>query len=280
MRQALAMLVVSLLGVALVGAAFAAPTTTESISSNWSGYAAIGLSSSGATADPSMSFTDVTGTWTQPTATCTPGRSTSAAFWVGLGGYSDTSQALEQTGTEVDCNLDGTASYFAWYELVPANSVPLKLKISPGDVITASVVVNGSSVLVQLKDRTRHTSFTKRLTMSSPAPDLTSAEWIAESPDLCDRLNRCVSATLTNFGSVTFSKIAAIGNAQPGRLSAAGWQSTPISLVPEARHARFFGGGTHASGARAGATSAAPAADGSSFTVNWLADASSLAAST
>ena len=35
-------------------------------------------------------------------------------------------------------------------------------------------------MLVQIKNRTRHTSFTKRLTMA--APDLSSAEWIVEAP--------------------------------------------------------------------------------------------------
>jgi hypothetical protein len=228
-----------------------------------------------------MSFTDVTGTWTQPAATCAAGQSTSAAFWVGLGGYSENSQALEQTGTEVDCSASGTATYFAWYELVPANSVVTKLKIFPGNVITASVVVNGTNVLVQIKNRTRRTSFTKRLTMSSPAPDLTSADWIAESPDLCDSVsNNCFTTTLTNFGSVTFSHIAAIGNGLGGRLTGTNWSPTSLSLVPESHHGRFFGDPATVSGSGAGATTANPAADGSSFTVNWLANASAPPTST
>ena len=55
-----------------------------------------------------------------------------AAIWVGLGGYTVGSNALEQTGTAADCNGAGKATYYAWYELVPASSVTLKLKIFPG----------------------------------------------------------------------------------------------------------------------------------------------------
>ena len=62
---------------------FGARTTTvvPEISSNWSGYAALAL-------DPELpaSFTDVTSTWRIPKGTCTAGRVSSAAFWVGLGG--------------------------------------------------------------------------------------------------------------------------------------------------------------------------------------------------
>ena len=79
-----------------------------------------------------MAYTDVTGTWTQPAATCTPGSTTSAAVWVGIGGYSQSSQKLEQTGTSADCDSSGKATYYAWYELVPADSVNIKLKIFPG----------------------------------------------------------------------------------------------------------------------------------------------------
>src|SRR5262245_58612525 len=52
-------------------------------SSNWAGYAVTGPSST----NP-VTFTSVTGTWKQPTATCTAADGASAAaIWVGLGGY-------------------------------------------------------------------------------------------------------------------------------------------------------------------------------------------------
>jgi Peptidase A4 family len=254
----------------VAAAAFAAPAAQNEISSNWSGYAVTGVGSTATTAVASTSFTDVTGTWVQPAATCTPGQSTSAAIWVGLGGYTDGSNALEQTGTSADCDANGKATYYIWYELVPAPSVTVKLKISPGDTITATVLIaNPTTVLVQVKNRTRHTSFTKRLTMAQP--DLTSAEWIAEAPSECTVSGFCRTVALTNFGSVSFSNIATLGNGQGGTLAGAGWQAVPIQLVPRSR--RFFGDVEASASSTAGASPANLAADGRSFTVNWLADA-------
>ena len=211
-----------------------------------------GVGSTSTTATTAMSFTDVTGTWKQPLATCTPGQSTSAAMWVGLGGYTQGSETLEQTGTSADCSSGGKATYSAWYELVPAPSVNVKLKIFAGDTITSTVLINGNDVLVQIKNRTRHTVFTKHVPME--APDLTSAEWIAEAPSECTALGFCRTVALTNFGSVTFSKVAALGNGAGGTLNGPGWQATPIQLVPRAR--RFFGDVNASANSTAGASPA------------------------
>jgi len=107
------------------------------VSSNWAGYAVSGTT-----------YRSVSGTWTQPAASCASARSsqTASAFWVGLGGDSDATNALEQTGTEADCAANGLATYSAWYELVPAASAKAPLKISAGDRISASVQVAGTSV--------------------------------------------------------------------------------------------------------------------------------------
>jgi hypothetical protein len=271
MRRALAPITVALGAAVAAAAAFAAPTAGIDVSSNWSGYAVTGVGSTATVASTSMSFTDVTGTWTQPAAVCTPGESTSAAMWVGLGGYTVGSNALEQAGTAADCSSSGKATYYAWYELVPASSVTLKLKIFPGDRITATVLAKGNDVLVQLKNRTRHTAFTKHLPMESP--DLTSAEWIAEAPSECTASGLCRTVPLTNFGSVTFSKVATLGNGQGGTLSGPGWESTPIQLVPRAR--RFFGDVDASATSAAGASPTSLSADGSTFTVNWVANAAS-----
>src|SRR5437588_4862054 len=134
-----------------------------SVSSNWSGYAV-----AGSLVDVSTSFTGVAGQWVQPKANCTSSRSTYSAFWVGLGGFSDSSQALEQIGTSADCSASGKAKYSMWYELVPAVSVPIKFKVFPGNVISASVKVKGSSVTLLIRNLTRRTKFTKTLRMSNP----------------------------------------------------------------------------------------------------------------
>ena len=276
MRRALASITVALSGAIAAAAALAAPTAGIDVSSNWSGYAVTGVGSTATVASASMNFTDVTATWTQPAAACTSGQSTSAAIWVGLGGYTVGSNALEQTGTAADCNSAGKATYYAWYELVPAASVTLKLKIFPGDKITATVVAKGNDVLVQVKNRTRKTVFTKHLQMESP--DLSSAEWIAEAPSECTATGLCRTVALTNFGSITFSKIAALGNGQGGTLSGPGWESTPIQLVPRAR--RFFGDVNASASSTAGASPTNLSADGSVFTVNWVANASPPAGTT
>jgi hypothetical protein len=256
----------------VLGLAYAAATASGAsvdISSNWSGYAVTGVGSTANVASTSMSFSDVTGTWTQPVATCTPGLSTSAAIWVGLGGYTLGSNSLEQTGTSADCDGNGKATYYAWYELVPADSVTIKLKIFAGDTVTSTVLIKGTDVLVQVKNRTRHTAFTKHLAMAEP--DLTSAEWIAEAPSECTVSGFCRTVPLTNFGSLTFSKVAALGNGVGGTLNGAGWVATPIQLVPHAR--RFFGDVNASASSTAGAVPAGMSSDGRSFSVNWVADA-------
>jgi hypothetical protein len=198
----------------------------------------------------------VTATWKQPKARCTAGRATYSAFWVGLGGFSPTSTALEQIGTATDCGTTGKPRSYAWYELVPAAAVELPLKIVAGDTVTTSVNVSGTNVLVQVKDRSRKTSFTKTLTTA--APDLSSAEWIAEAPSACTATGQCRVLPLSDFGSVTFTRIAAIGSGHPGTITDPFWESSLIRLVPES--AAF-------SSSTVGATPAEVSADGRTFGV-------------
>ena len=148
------------------------------VSSNWAGYALAGTNPD----TTPVTYTNVTGTWVQPKATCAAGESYSA-FWVGLGGFAADSQALEQIGTESNCTASGRAVYAAWYEILPAPSIPIRMKIRPGDRITTAVLVQGTQVILQITNRTTHVRVTKRATVA--APDLTSAEWIAEAPSEC-----------------------------------------------------------------------------------------------
>jgi hypothetical protein len=258
-------------GPALTYAAALRSSASALVSANWAGYAIAGQTTD--TLDPAApaatpsSFTSITGTWTQPAAACTSRRPAYSAVWIGLGGLDSGAQALEQIGTDADCTAGGTPVYDAWYELVPAPPVNLKLKVAPGDTITASVNVGGTSVLVQVKDRTRRTSVTRRLTLA--APDVSSAEWIVEAPADCNRLGVCKPLPLANFGSVTFSRIAVTGDGHPGTLADAAWAATPISLVPSRDEGTIFGRDLGQS--RAGAVPAGFSADGRSFTVAWQA---------
>ena len=87
-------------------------TVTDQEDSNWAGYV---VASSATT---KTSFSDVSGSWTQPAADCDAGFPSHSAFWVGLGGYSG--EHLEQTGTSAGCSASGQAVYYVRYELVPA----------------------------------------------------------------------------------------------------------------------------------------------------------------
>jgi hypothetical protein len=252
------------LTIVVAAALTAAATAADSVSSNWAGYAIADSSTveTGGTTAP-LTFTSVTATWKQPKARCTTGNETYSAFWVGLGGYADSSQALEQIGTASDCSATGRARYYAWYELVPAASITVSLKIMSGDLVTASVNVSGTNVLVQVKNRTRKTSFTKALTMA--APDLTSAEWIAEAPSACTQDGACQMLPLSNFGSVTFDKIAAIANNHPGTITDPTWEPALIRLVSNTEPG---------AGPVVGATPAQVSADGRRFAVSWVPSAS------
>jgi Peptidase A4 family len=137
-------------------------------STNWSGYA-----------DTGSGFSTVTGSWTEPTATCSSRTTSLAAFWVGIDGYS--SSSVEQDGTLVEC-YRGTAYYYTWWEMYPTNAIQVVgTSLRPGDAISASVVRSGSSYTLKVTDAT-HTanSFTTTQTCSGCANS--SAEWIAEAP--------------------------------------------------------------------------------------------------
>jgi hypothetical protein len=267
-RSALAAVAVSVL--AFAGALTAPAAHADLKSSNWSGYVAMGFGSTPATASPGMSFTTVAGQWIEPKVTCSSGTPTSSSVWVGLGGYSVTSNELEQAGTEADCDLDGTPNYYVWYELVPASSVTVKsMKVFPGDVVWASIAVERNDVLVQVTDKTRDRHFSRRLQMASP--DLSTAEWIVEAPARCGLVQTagCSQSELTNFGKVSFSHTKAVGNGTTGTITGSSWTTTALQLAPNgSRHFGSPSGRENAAGG-AGAMTSALWNGGRCFSVTW-----------
>jgi hypothetical protein len=232
-------------------------------STNWAGYAVTTLeattSPTPTTPPASTTFTSVTGNWIQPKVSCTKSKATYAAFWVGLGGFSPTSQALEQIGTQATCTAAGKAKYSMWYELVPAASVPIRFKVFPGNALTATVKVNGTQVTLQIRNLTRRTNFTKTLSMA--APDVSSAEWIAEAPTGCNA-SRCVQLPLAKFSTLTFTKASATtSDGHTGTISDASWSPTVIDLQDIASDRLA----TETSGALPSTLST----DGASFAVVW-----------
>jgi Peptidase A4 family len=231
---------------------------TNSTSTNWSGYAVTGAT-----------FTDVKGTWVQPTANCSSttasptngkgngnghgnghggggggqSQSSYSSFWVGLDGYS--SNTVEQTGTDADCN-GTTPVYYGWYEFYPAFPVNFANPVSPGDVINAEVSVAGGTVTITLQDATK--GWTQHATQSSFGYALSSAEWIAEAPSSGKVL------PLANFGTVNFSNASAVGGGKSGSIS--DFTSDPLTMVTTS-----------------GVTKAAPSglsSRGSAFSVTWF----------
>jgi Peptidase A4 family len=138
----------------------------SSTSANWAGYVAAG-----------GTYNSVSATWTEPTVTCAAGETSFSSFWVGLDG--STSRTVEQIGTGADCR-NGTATYYAWYELYPKQSGQLSLSVAPGDTVAASVTAGPSG------------SFTLTLSVNGGTPQtitatnrhaaLASAEVITEAP--------------------------------------------------------------------------------------------------
>src|ERR1700757_5233678 len=220
------------LAAALLLALVVAPAASadSSESSNWAGYAVHHMR---------LNFKKVLGTWTQTTATCTPGQPTYSSVWVGIGGYSVTSQALEQIGTEADCAAGGSEASSAWYELVPAASQTVKIPVSAGDRVRASVAVYGKNVTLTLDNLTRRRTFKKHLHAS--VLDTTSAEWIVEAPSVCSG-NACQTLPLADFGSTGFTAARATATTgHVGTIDDRRWTTTKIVLAEGGR--QFIGGG-------------------------------------
>jgi len=240
--------------VALSGASSA--LADSSISSNWAGYA---IHRSG------VRFRQVSASWRQPSVSCRAGNQTYSAVWVGLGGFNETSNALEQIGTEIDCGASGRALSSAWYELVPAPSNTVNLRIRPGDLISASVTVVGHRVSVKLGDLTSHHTFSR--TFNSTVVDVSSAEWIVEAPSECISATACQTLPLANFGTTGFGVVSATSTrGAVGTVASRNWDSTAITLSPNGRRYISYRG----SGASAGAAKPSKLASaGSTFSVTY-----------
>lgn len=162
-------------------------------SANWAGYAVTA-------ATP---VTAVSAWWVQPAAQCDQPYPTYSGFWVGLGGFKASSKAIEQVGTEADCTIRGAQQQYAWYELLPAPPVRVKLPVSAGDLLIAGVTVQGQHVTLRIRNATTGHAFVK--TVKDSSPDTSSAEWIAEAPSACLNANQCETLPLADFGSVRFT---------------------------------------------------------------------------
>jgi hypothetical protein len=257
------------LGAVPIASASAATDVAQASSSNWSGYVVGDDASDGSNGH----FKTVTGSWVQPTATCSSGQ-TFSAFWVGLGG-AGSSHKLEQDGTEANCTANGTATYTAWYELVPHAPVTVDLAVHPGDHMTATTTVDGDQTSFSIVNHTTGQSFERTIAFANP--DTTSAEWIAEAPSACQgSINSCTPLPLSDFGTVSFTSAGATDTAgHTGSISDADWQTAALTLSPSSdQFANFQTGSTGA-----GASPSRLSGDGSSFSVAVQGDRTSAGSS-
>jgi hypothetical protein len=151
-------------------------------SSNWFGY------QQGAVEQGGKLFTAITGNWTVPTATQhTSGQAEDSADWIGIGGgcvdanCAVGDSTLIQTGTEQDVASNGSASYDAWYELIPAPEFEISnMTVKPGDQMHASISQSAPEVWdVTIQDVTQNESYSTTVPYPST---MDTAEWIEETP--------------------------------------------------------------------------------------------------
>lgn len=220
------------------------PGLRAGTSLNWSGYAVTGAAGS---------VTDAKGSWVVPQVTCSSTNAYSS-FWVGIDGYS--SNAVEQTGTDSDCQK-GSPTYYAWYEFYPQPSFIISgLTIHPGDVISAEVSSSGKTFTVTLTDVATG-SFSTSATVSSAKRS--SAEWIAEAPSSGGSILPLADFGTVNFGTdytgVASTNFATVGGTT-GAIGSFGSSVQEITMVSSS-----------------GATEAQPSAlsvYGTSFQVTWV----------
>ena len=163
----------------------------HSTSSNWAGYSVTG-----------GTYRSVSSTWTQPAVNCSVTPTGWSSFWVGLDG--DTSNTVEQTGTEADCS-NGHAVYSGWYEMYPKFPKTYATPVGAGDRMSASVTTNGSgSFTLTLSNTSR--GWTQTTSARLKSARLASAEVIAEAPSSSGGV-----LPLADFGTVGFGSAKANG---------------------------------------------------------------------
>ena len=159
-------------------------TANTNQSTNWSGY------NQGTLEQGSKLFNSITGNWTVPAATQhTSGQDEYSSDWIGIGGGCVDANCtagdgtLIQTGTEQDVAANGTASYSAWWEVIPGPSLTItSMTVHAGDHMHASiaeVVPNSNVWTITINDLSDGQSYTTTVPYSSTHA---TAEWIQETP--------------------------------------------------------------------------------------------------
>jgi hypothetical protein len=203
-------------------------------SPNWAGYVVT----------PSESnFTAVSASWVVPAVTC-PKRNSWTVFWVGLDGWGNGNNTVEQGGTSAQCSANSNGRirpvYEAWWEMWPEvptiTFVPFSPPLAVGDTVSASVGYTQDTGVyaISVEDDTTGQSFTQDDTCTGIEADLcqnASAEWVAESPE---GRNGSTSALypLADFHTMKFADAQAVdGNGDSGTISSPSWADTGVDMA-------------------------------------------------
>lgn len=181
-------------------------------SQNWSGY------NQGTIEQGGKMFSHITGDWTVPTATAhKKGENEFSSTWIGIGGGCvDAScqvpdNTLIQAGTEQDVDSSGKPAYSAWWEIIPAPSIPISsMTIHPGDHMHVDIAGPGAWTIT-VKDVTTNNTFTQPVPYTST---LATAEWIEETPVVIDNNGSVSVGPLPNLSTVNFD-LATVNGANP-----------------------------------------------------------------
>ena len=188
-------------------------------STNWAGYQIA--------AGP-LAYNSIQATWIVP-AIVASSTDTASAAWIGIGGgctdpptCAIVEPTLIQAGTSQD-NSGGQPTYSAWWEALPAPSVPISggiissgqsFDVQAGDSITVTISASPAvlwSILIE-DARANIPQWTFSTTVPYIEPGLT-AEWIMESP-LTAGTGGAGQIALSNFGRITFTGLE-VDNAPP-----------------------------------------------------------------
>jgi len=152
------------------------------ISENWSGYVL-------STVETRKRYKSASASWVVPEVTY-QGVQAISANWVGIGGFCKNKKCkpdktLIQLGTYQAAFSEGDIEYFAWYEMIPAASIPIDtIDVSPGDTMTASLTCagkckNNQKWTLSIDDVTSGQSFSQVFSYKSSK---LSVDWIEEAP--------------------------------------------------------------------------------------------------
>jgi hypothetical protein len=188
-------------------------------SNNWSGY------NQGALEKGVKMFTSVSGTWTVPTASARKANESEySATWIGIGGgcvnagCTVTDSTLIQDGTGQDVDAAGHASYYAWWEIIPAPSVSLSgcspdanCTVGAGDQITSTIATATHGLWrMSMRNATRGWTWSMSIGYSSTEG---SAEWIEETPVVVDNSGKVTVGPMPNLSGAHFDLATANGAA-------------------------------------------------------------------